>query len=950
MKNKLFTLFLALMAGAGTVFAQSSGTCGKDGNNLTWTLSGGTLTISGTGDMADYSNTNPWYDNRSSIKSVVIEAGVTSIGKYAFYNCDNLTSMTIPGSVTSIGNYAFNKCSSLASVTIPKGVISIGPRAFQNCTSLTSIALPEGITSISIRTFYQCTSLKSVTIPASVANIYDEAFSGCNALTEITCKATTPPTCASNSFYAVTKSIPVYVPVGTVDDYQYESGWSDFSSNIQCMSLSGTCGANLTWELGCDSVLTISGTGDMTNWSDYEDVPWYPYRWETKTIVVQEGVTSFGYWAFYNIHANSVTIPSTVTSIGEERTLVWDFLSINVAEGNPNYCSVGGVLFTKDTTALIQFPLGKKGTYVIPNSVTSIRKHAFMSCSLTYITIPNGVQSIGHNSFSYCDDLISIKIPGSVTSLDTEAFAYSNDALTSITCEAVEPPTYGHLCFYGVPQDIPVYVPKGKVEAYKATDWNYFTNIQENPYIDSGICGDKGANLTWTLTEDGLLTISGTGNMQVFYGRSYVPWLSYDSSIKKVVIENGVTNIDQYAFYGCSNMTSVTIPNTVTDIRMRAFLGCTGLTSIEIPNSVESISKESFYGCSGLKSLVIPNSVQTILDDAFSKCTGLTSVTIPASVTYIGSSIFEGCFGLNSITVESGNTKFDSRDNCNAIIKTATNELIQGCKNTTIPNSVKEIGDYAFMGHTGLTSITIPSNVTSLGFGPFVRTGLTAFSVPSDHPNYCAVDGVLFTKDQTELIAYPGGRNGAYTIPDGVKTVGMFSFDYCEGLTAVTIPEGVETIGAYSFWNCNGLTSVTIPNSVTSIEAYGFRNCSKLANVTIGSGLTYLGLCGFYNCTALKSITCNAVTPPTCYGSCFYEVPKDIPLYVPEGSVASYKGADEWKDFNNIQEIGGGTGIETANSQEAKAKSQKILRNGQIFILRDGKVYTVTGQEVIGNW
>ncbi|MCI6728479.1 MAG: leucine-rich repeat domain-containing protein, partial [Bacteroidales bacterium] len=212
----------------------------------------------------------------------------------------------------------------------------------------------------------------------------------------------------------------------------------------------------------------------------------------------------------------------------------------------------------------------------------------------------------------------------------------------------------------------------------------------------------------------------------------------------------------------------------VTSIGSSAFSGCSGLPSVTIPNSVTSIGSSAFSGCSGLTSVTIPNSVTSIGRWAFSGCSGLTSVTIPNSVTSIGSSAFAGCSGLTSIVVEDGNPVYDSRNNCNAIIETATNTLHSGCKTTITPNSVTSIGDDAFRGCSGLTSVTIPNSVESIGDDAF------------------------------------GG---------------------CSGLTSVTIPNSVTSIGDYAFEVCSGLTSVTIGNSVTSIGERAFYNCPELLDV-----------------------------------------------------------------------------------------------------------------------
>ena len=202
--------------------------------------------------------------------------------------------------------------------------------------------------------------------------------------------------------------------------------------------------------------------------------------------------------------------------------------------------------------------------------------------------------------------------------------------------------------------------------------------------------------------------------------------VTYDNKIYSV------TRIGDSAFDNCSGLTSITIPNSVTSIGDHVFSVCSGLTSVTIPNSVTRIGRSAFQYCSRLTSIDIPNSVTSIGGWAFDGCSKLTSVTIGNSVTSIGIYVFSDCSALTSIKVASGNTKYDSRDNCNAIIETASNTLITGCMNTTIPNSVTSIGENAFKGCSGLTSITIPNSVTSIGDWAFNNcSGLTSITIPN---------------------------------------------------------------------------------------------------------------------------------------------------------------------------------------------------------------------------
>ena len=177
------------------------------------------------------------------------------------------------------------------------------------------------------------------------------------------------------------------------------------------------------------------------------------------------------------------------------------------------------------------------------------------------------------------------------------------------------------------------------------------------------------------------------------------------------IIPEGTTKIESNLFEKKDKLTSVTIPDSVTEIGERAFAGCTGLTSITIPDSVTEIGVDSFAGCENLKKVTIPYSVTTIKDGAFWCCKSLTEIVIPKSVNKIGHSIVAGCDNLKSIVVEQGNKTYDSRDNCNAIVETATNRLIASCSETTIPTSVTEIGPAAFRAAAHLKEITIPSHV-----------------------------------------------------------------------------------------------------------------------------------------------------------------------------------------------------------------------------------------------
>ncbi len=362
----------------------------------------------------------------------------------------------------------------------------------------------------------------------------------------------------------------------------------------------------------------------------------------------------------------------------------------------------------------------------------------------------------------------------------------------------------------------------------------------------SGTTGD----CTWTLDDNGVLTISGNGAMGDYSDYSKAPWRNLEFT--EAVIENGVTIIGEYAFENCESLTYVNLPNSITNISSLAFYGCKSLTNITIPDSVTSIGEWAFMYCTSLTSITIPESVTIIGKGAFSFCESLTSITIPYSVTSYLDSPFLGCLSLTRITVDERNPVYDSRDNCNAIIETGTSKLIQGCSNTVIPNSITVIGDDAFALCKNLTNIEIPESVTSIGWGAF---------------RLCS--------SLTDII-----------IPESVTSIGIEAFICCESLTSINIPYSVTSIGEFAFESCNILSEITvdernpkydsrnncnaiietesntliqgcnttvIPYSVTSIGRYAFWGLDSLTEIMIPDNVTYIDNDAFY-CPNISTI------------------------------------------------------------------------------------------------
>ena len=566
------------------------------------------------------------FDGCTSLASITIPDSVTSIGQCAFLGCTSLASITIPNSVKSIDGYAFRGCTSLASITIPDSVKSIGGAAFYGCTALASITIPDSVTSIGESAFSGCTALASITIPNSVKSIDDFAFRGCTSLAGITIPDSVT-SIGEYSFSGCTSLEKIEIPVSVTSiDYGAFSGCKNVTiyaktgsyakafadrNSIAFVSTgiyndTGSCGENVTYYIdSVNNVMTISGEGAMANYGS--NAPWKLYSDYVKTVVIEEGVTSIDKSAFYGCTAlASITIPNSVKSIGEGAFRECTALaSITIPDG---VTSIGEATFYGCTTlASITIPdsVTSIGNYsfngctslasiTIPDGVTSIGDSAFSGCTaLASITIPDGVTSIGKYSFSGCTTLASITIPDGVTSIGDSAFSGCTalasitipDSVTSIassvfrrctSLEKIEIPVSVTSIGEGAFSDsknVTIYAKTGSYAKIFA-DRNSIAFVSTGIYNDTGSCGE---NVTYYIDSvNNVMTISGKGAMANY--RSKAPWKLYSDYVKTVVIEDGVTSIGSYAFYGNTSLQTATIPESVTKIGDNAFAKCDSLT------------------------------------------------------------------------------------------------------------------------------------------------------------------------------------------------------------------------------------------------------------------------------------------------------------------------------------------------------------------------------------
>ena len=559
-------------------------------------------------------------------------------------------------------------------------------------------------------------------------------------------------------------------------------------------------------ELAYEEAAAVSYLGtafrDKTQISSFDELQYFT------------GLININYNAFSSCSSlTSITIPNNVTTIGNNAFYGCSSLTSVTLKSN------AFVSASRTSSTSMKSIFGEQvKIYILGEDVKRIGNSTFEACSgLTSITIPNSVTIIGNSAFSGCSGLTSITIPNSVTIIGNSAFSGCS-GLTSITIpESVT--AIGSSAFQGCSSLTSITIPESVTS------------------IGNGAFDDCRGLTSITIPE----SVTSIGDEAFF--NCY--------SLTSITIPNSVTSISRLCFQNCSSLSSIIISESVTSIGDGAFRNCTSLTSITIPNSVTSIGNGAFSGCSSLTSATIPNSVTSIGDYALSGCSSLTSITIPNSVTSIGDNAFYDCRGLTSIIVESGNTAYDSRDNCNAIIETATNTLVAGCQNTIIPNSVTSIGNHAFYHCTSLTSVTIPDSVTSIG-------------------------------DE--------------------------AFWYCTNLTSIAIGSGVTSIGWYAFYGCSNLTTVTLDSnaivavsrtSETSIESiFG----EQVTEYVLGDNINAIGNNAFYGCNAKLCVNrgTDALLAVWNYGVDPYEIDTETKLSRPSISVLSTTQATITYQINNF--------------------------------------------------
>lgn len=635
----------------------------------------------------------------------------------------------------------------------------------------------------------------------------------------------------------------------------------------------GECGAvgnDVTWTLYRDGRFVVRGAGKMYDYAGADSLPWYDYRDQITSAVIESGVTGvgnnafrtcgnlasvtlpdtlerIGNVAFYQCNSlaevkipnsvteigsnafgycalKEVTIPANVAKIGDGAFFKCSALTaINVNAENKAYSSQGGILFDKvagegtgsgdsvtpNKTLLIWYPSAKTGdTYTVPDGITKIGPYAFQGATnLTKVTLPEGVTEIDEWAFSYNPKLISLVLPLSLQTIKSYAF-YECTGLSKDDGT----PGSGTVEFAGSRQQWSALSVKIGDGNYRLTNAKIDCKIGQDNVVASGECGALGSNATWSLNDKGDFSISGNGAMLNFRSAASVPWSAYDDGsggdpkdlrpdIKTVTIEGSVTrdadgkiieeknitNIGDYAFYDCVNLTELTVLSTLKAIGANAFSDCPALTKVDLSKSaLESVGDYAFNGAAALTKIEFPGTLKTIGKRAFLR-SALTSVTIPASVESVGEWAFRWCDKLTAFTMEApeegAETHYTSIGDY-AVADCAALESVSFTENLTL------LGEYALSRDVKLTSVSIPASVSGIGSCAFYGcTAMEGVTVSPDNQSYCSVPdekGMLLNKDQTCIFYYPIGRSSpSCAISDSVTSVAAFAFDGVKKLTDV---------------------------------------------------------------------------------------------------------------------------------------------------------------------